>query len=409
MFPRSHGDVASMDVATQVLTAREPRAGGGGAGVRVCHLTSVHIPLDTRIFEKECQSLVAAGYDVHLVAPATESTRMRGVTIAAVPRARGRISRALVTTTRVLVQALRARAHIYHFHDPELIPVGVVLRMLGKHVVYDAHEDVPADILDKPYLPRWLKAGLARVMDVVERVGTSTLSRVVAATPAIARRFPTARCVVVQNFPVSTEFGPVAGSPYARRGPVVAYVGLINEIRGTIEMVRAIAEVCAHQDARLVLGGRFEPPAFGAQARALDGWRHVEYRGELSRARVVEMLAEARLGLVLFHPRPNHLESQPNKLFEYMAAGLPVVASSFPLWKEIVEGSRCGLVVDPLDPHATANAIRWLLAHPDEAEAMGARGRQAVQERFNWRREEATLLDCYAQLCAQSARQRAPS
>ena len=201
----------------------------------------------------------------------------------------------------------------------------------------------------------------------------------------------------------------MAGSPYARRGPVVAYVGLINEIRGTIEMVHAIADVCAHQEARLVLAGRFEPPAFGAQARALDGWRHVEYRGELSRARVVEMLAEARLGLVLFHPRPNHLESQPNKLFEYMAAGLPVVASSFPLWKEIVEGSRCGLVVDPLDPHATANAIRWLLAHPDEAEAMGARGRQAVQERFNWRREEATLLECYARLCAQSARQRAPS
>ena len=185
MSPQSHGDVASMDVATQVLTAREPRAGGGGAGVRVCHLTSVHIPLDTRIFEKECQSLVAAGYDVHLVAPATESTRMRGVTIAAVPRARGRLSRALVTTTRVLVQALRARAHIYHFHDPELIPVGVVLRMLGKHVVYDAHEDVPADILDKPYLPRWLKAGLARVMDVVERVGTSTLSRVVSPRPAV--------------------------------------------------------------------------------------------------------------------------------------------------------------------------------------------------------------------------------
>jgi len=142
-----------------------------------------------------------------------------------------------------------------------------------------------------------------------------------------------------------------------------------------------------------------------------EGGRHLiglRQLGELFEA-VVEMLAEARLGLVLFHPRPNHLESQPNKLFEYMAAGLPVVASSFPLWKEIVEGTRCGLVVDPLDPHAAANAIRWLLAHPEEAEAMGARGRQAVHDRFNWRREEATLLDCYARLCAQSAPQPVPS
>src|SRR5882762_3001025 len=297
MFARSPSGVVSIRVTDPVPAARESRARRGGAGVRVCHLTSVHPPFDTRIFEKECQSLAAAGYDVHLVAPGTESRRERGVTIAAVPRARSRVSRALVTTTRVLVQALRARAHIYHFHDPELIPAGVVLRMLGKHVVYDAHEDVPADILDKPYLPRWVKAGLARVMDIVERVGTATFSRVVAATPAIARRFPAARCVVIQNFPLSTEFGPVAGSPYARRGPVVAYVGLINEIRGTVEMVHAIADVCAHQDARLVLGGRFDRPAFEAQARAMDGWRHVEYRGVLSRARVVEMLAEARLGL----------------------------------------------------------------------------------------------------------------
>jgi glycosyltransferase involved in cell wall biosynthesis len=407
MHQRSQVGVASRRIPAPVPTPRESRA--RGTGVRVCHLTSVHPPFDTRIFEKECLSLAAAGYDVQLVAPATASTRVRGVTIAAVPPARGRVSRALVTTARVLVQALRARAHVYHFHDPELIPVGVVLRLLGKCVVYDAHEDVPADVLDKTYLPRWVKVVLARVLDVAERAATWRLSRIVAATPAIARRFPAARCVVIQNFPLLTEFGPAAGAPYARRAPVVAYVGLINEIRGITQMVRAIAEVCAHQQARLVLAGRFDRPTFEAEARALDGWRHVDYRGVLPRGRVVEMLAEARLGLVLFHPRPNHLESQPNKLFEYMAAGLPVVASSFPLWKKIVEGSRCGLVVDPLDPQAVAGAIRWLLDHPDEAEAMGARGREAVHDRFNWRREEATLLDCYASLCAENALRLAPS
>src|SRR5207302_1599961 len=116
-----------------------PHAPPRTAGVRVCHLTSVHPVYDTRIFEKECVSLVAAGYDVHLVAPAAESKRVRGVTIVAVPPARSRLGRATVTTARVLVRALQIRARVYHLHDPELIPVGIVLRALGQKVIYDAH------------------------------------------------------------------------------------------------------------------------------------------------------------------------------------------------------------------------------------------------------------------------------
>jgi glycosyltransferase involved in cell wall biosynthesis len=148
-----------------------------------------------------------------------------------------------------------------------------------------------------------------------------------------------------------------------------------------------------------VLAGRFDTPVLEARLRGLQGWNRVDYRGVLPRDAVVRMLAEVRLGLVLFHPRPNHVESQPNKLFEYMAAGLPVVASAFPLWQEIVEGAQCGLAVDPLDPRAIAEAIHWLLAHPAEAETMGHQGRAAVRDRFNWPREEATLLACYRRIC----------
>jgi glycosyltransferase involved in cell wall biosynthesis len=299
-----------------------------------------------------------------------------------------------------VARALSIRARVYHFHDPELIPAGILLRALGKRVLYDVHEDVAADILDKQYLPRWTRGALARIIDVGERLAARGLSGVVAATPAIARRFPAARSVVVQNFPLPSEVAPTNGPPYVRRLPVVVYVGLIRELRGAVEMVRAVSEVPAHQRVRLVLAGRFDPPALEARVRALQGWRQVDYRGVLSRAGVRQAFAEARLGLVLFHPRPNHVESQPNKLFEYMAAGLPVVASRFPLWQQIVEGTGCGLVVDPLDPRAIAAAIQWLLEHSAEAEAMGARGREAVRDRFNWQCEETTLLECYARACS---------
>jgi glycosyltransferase involved in cell wall biosynthesis len=393
--------IASVDRPPDSPLTR-PQALPRTAGVRVCHLTSVHPAYDTRIFEKECVSLVAAGYDVHLVAPAAESKRVRNVTIVAVPPARSRLGRATVTTARVLVRALQIRARVYHLHDPELIPVGIVLRALGKKVIYDAHEDVPADILDKHYLPRWTRTTLARIVDVGERVAARWLSQVVAATPAIARRFPTARRVVVQNFPHPAEFTPATDAPYHRRGPVVAYVGLIQEIRAAMEMVRAIEQVATRQPVRFVLAGRFDTPALEARVRALPAWRHVDYRGVLPRASVAPVFAEARLGLVLFHPTANHVESQPNKLFEYLAAGLPVVASHFPLWRQIIEGARCGLVVDPRDSSAIASAIGWLLEHPAEAEAMGARGREVVRQRLNWSQEEVALLECYARILCDS-------
>ena len=381
---------------SQALRARPTEA---RARVRVCHLTSVHPPYDTRVFEKECLSLVKAGYDVHLVAPAAHSAHHGGVSITAVPPARGRLQRVIVTTARVLWRALHVRAAVYHFHDPELIPVGLILRALGKHVIYDVHEDVPADILGKYYLARRIRGVLSRLVDVGERAAARGFTRVLAATPAIARRFPRSRCVLVQNFPSWTELATPNATPYARRAPVVTYVGLLQEIRGVVEMVRAVEAVAARQRVQFVLGGRFDNAALETRARAMTGWQHVDYRGVLPRAAVAQLFGKVRVGLVLFHPTLNHIESQPNKLFEYMAAGLPVVASRFPLWQEIVEENGCGLLVDPLDPMAVAAAIDWLLAHPAEAEAMGARGRDAVRERFNWPREEAALLDCYARLC----------
>jgi glycosyltransferase involved in cell wall biosynthesis len=129
----------------------------------------------------------------------------------------------------------------------------------------------------------------------------------------------------------------------------------------------------------------------------------VEHRGLQNRSEVAALLAGARIGLAVVHPLECFIQSQPTKLYEYMSAGLPVVVSDFPIWREIVASANCGLLVNPLDPEAIAEAIVWLLSHPAEAEQMGRNGRRAVVENYNWEQESARLTSIYSELLADQA------
>lgn len=377
---------------------------------RIVHLTSVHAPADTRIFHRQCRSLAAAGFAVTLIAAADTPApgvpvRQDGVLIRTVPRPRHRGQRFTRTFAAILAAAWRERADLYHFHDPELIPAGILLRLLGRTVVYDIHEDVPQQILSKGWIPRPLRHLTALLVRGWEAVAALSLSGFVAAWPAIAPRFPAARTVVVGNFPARDELTPASPVPYQDRPQDVAYVGGISRIRSGREMVEAMARLPESlTGSRLHLVGTFGEPTLAAEVAALPGWQRTCFHGWQDRAAVADRLGQVRVGLVVMYPEPNHLNAYPNKLFEYMAAGIPVVASDFPLWREIVAKAGCGLLVPPRDPAALADAITWLLQHPQEAEAMGAAGREAVQTDYSWERECATLTGLYQRLLAGGCR-----
>lgn len=366
----------------------------------VVHLTSVHQWTDARIFLKECQTLATAGYAVTLVAPAAPDQECAGVSLRGVARPRDRWERLLKTTRRVARRALEQEARICHIHDPELLPVGLALKLRGRRVVYDVHEDYPAVILNKHWIPRAVRWPLSVAARLVEWGAALALDGIVAATPAIARKFPAHKTVVVQNFPRAEEFDSTQSPPYADRPLVVCYSGLLSEHRAIREMIAAMALLPVDLGCRLVLAGRFEPPALQHEVQREPGWQFVHYHGWLSRSQVRDLLNCSRVGLVLCYPDSQYFEAQPTKLFEYMAAGLPVIASDFPLWRQIVDSARCGLLVDPRDPHQIADAIQWILCHPYEAEEMGTRGRQAALARYTWDSEARVLLDLYEQLIA---------
>lgn len=362
--------------------------------MRICHLTSVHSRFDTRIFLKECRSLANAGYQVFLVVADGKGDELRDdVNINDVGTSSGRLDRVRNITRRVLARAIEIDASIYHFHDPELIPAGLKLKRLGKRVIFDSHEDVPQQLLGKPYLNKISRRILAHAMTAYETWSCRQFDAIVAATPFIREKFRRInnRAVDINNFPLLGELASPEREAEARTK--VCYVGGIAANRGAREIVRAMESV--QSNVRLELAGRFSEPTLGLEVRQYAGWRRVDELGFLNRDGVRGVLGRSFAGLVTLHPLTNYLDSLPIKMFEYMSAGIPVIASSFPLWKEIIRKNDCGVCVDPMDPQSIAQAINHLFLNKDQAKIMGENGRQAVLERYNWGVEEKKLLSLY--------------
>jgi len=348
---------------------------------------------------KQCRSLASHGHDVSLVVADGLGDGCRdGIRIVDVGRASSRSERMLHSTGRVGRAALALDADVYQLHDPELIPLGLRLALSGRRVVFDAHEDVPTQLLDKPYLSPRSARLISRSFVLLERAALRRFAGVLAATPSIRNRLASHNplTVDVNNYPRIEEFAPAPALEATRDR--FCYVGSISAIRGVRELVKACALL--RTPARLSLAGSFAEAELEAEVHGYPGWQRVDALGHLDRGGVAGVMERAFAGLVTLLPTASYREALPVKMFEYMAAGIPVIASDFPLWRDIVEGSRCGLCVDPRDPAAIAAAIDHLAAHPQLAREMGANGRRAVLERYNWEIEADKLIAFYADLLA---------
>jgi len=364
---------------------------------RIVHLTSVHPITDIRIFQKECLTLAQHGYTVTLIAPHSSSANLEGVKLVPVEVPKNRIQRMFWCTWKIFRRALKENAHLYHFHDPELIPVGIALKLFKKKVVYDVHENVPASILSKEYIPIFFRKAVSIVVAWVEFVGARFFDLIVAATPAIENRFPRHKCVTVHNYP-KIHRPPKEVKVKKDSMNTLIYIGSISKARGLFEMLESTERVAETKTIRLDLVGRFETNALFEKASKHSAWPLVKFYGWQSAVETVSLTQRAAIGLLIFHPEPNHIEALPNKLFEYMAAGIPVVASNFPIWREIIEPAACGILVDPLKSDQISEAILWLLKNKTQALEMGRRGAKAAYSIYNWKTESQILIDAYQRI-----------
>jgi glycosyltransferase involved in cell wall biosynthesis len=226
----------------------------------------------------------------------------------------------------------------------------------------------------------------------------SRLDGVIAATPFIRNNYHAMgiRCIDINNFPILGELEMDTG--WDSKQNEVCYIGSITAVRGIPEIVEAMVHVAS--GARLNLAGKLAGTDIEHKLQRSKGWDRVNVLGQIDRRMVRLVLARSFAGLVTFKPGPNHLDAQPNKMFEYMAAGIPVIASNFPLWRKIIEGNECGLLADPLNLTNISEAIDRLAKNLKLARRMGANGRKAVVAHYNWGIEEQKLFDFYETVLA---------
>ena len=365
---------------------------------KIAHLTTVHSPFDVRIFHKECKTLVKAGYEVYLIAKHDKEETVDGVHIIPLPRTRKRIYRLIVLPIRVLSKALKIKASIYHFHDPELIPIGLILKLLGRKIIYDVHEDVPEQIMSKAYIPKSFRKILSLGFNLIEKNSARFFDYVITTTDFIKSKFLkyNRKVIDIKNYISKEYIKDNIDKSSESNDFILIFAGGIYKERGILEGVKA-CNIIREVPVRFLLFGEIDSTYY-SEIKKVDTLGRLDYKGVLPYEKVLREIAKADIGFICDYPLKRHMEGLPLKLFEYMAAGIPFIASNFPLWKEIVEGNNCGICVDPLDPKEIAKAIKYLIDHPDEARKMGDNGRRAILEKYNWEKESEKLLDLYKEI-----------
>ena len=366
---------------------------------KVIHLTSVHPPFDTRIFYKECRTLAQAGYEVVLVVTHDKNDVIDGVRIRAVPKPKNRRERMTKTVRQVYKAAVAENADIYHFHDPELLVVGKFLQLRGKRVIYDMHENLPKAIRTKPWINARLRPLVASLVRFIERILMKGMP-VIYAEKSYAKDYKWVKtAVTVLNMPMVSNLLAINEAKYPM--PTIGYLGGVSPLRGSLECVEALRIL---KERGYSVGWECIGPISDYHRSELMrlissyGLHDVYIRGYMLPDEGWRYIAWCHIGLAILKPIPNYIESYPTKMFEYMALGLPVVTSNFKLYRDIIEKERCGICVTPESPIDIANAIEYLLTHPDEAEAMGKRGQEAVRKLYNWEIESKKLRAFYEKI-----------
>lgn len=371
--------------------------------MHIVHISTVHSPDDTRIFEKECCGLVDKGFKVSLIIKCDENHVRKGVNVKSLPDFSGRFSRMTYGVIIAAKKALAEKGDIYHLHDPELLPLGLLLKVLGKVVVYDMHENLPEQIMNKLWIPLLVRKPLSFFIKSLEKFSLNKIAVVMAEHSYSASYNWVTNKQVVLNLPKVDKLLKIS-EHLQKKQYVVGYIGGVSRVRGIITVLEAIHKLrlsglpiqfeCIGGVSQDVLAD----PIY--QEGVQNGWIHSP--GRLPPEKGWPIIARCQIGVAVLKPIGNYVSSYPTKMFEYMAMGLPVIVSNFKLYQEIIDKHKCGLCVDPDSIDEVADAIRFFVQNKKETIEMGERGKKAVFEHYKWDTELKNLISFYKVLMQDS-------
>lgn len=362
--------------------------------LRICHLTSVHQDGDIRIFHKMAQTMTPY-FEMHVVVPNTESRIQNDVHIHSfAAETQVRSKRMKYTVNEVLKVGLSIQADIYQLHDPELLRIAPQLQKTGAKVVFDSHEDVPKQIMDKFWIPWVFRKLISWTYAWYEKRSVRQLDGIISVTPGICARFAkmNQKVALIRNFPLRAEF-PIPDWSQ-KNTKHFCYIGGLYESRGIREVVLAMKDL----DAVLHLAGTFDDPLLLAELESSSAWKKVTYHGQVGRSTIQQILSQCSVGIVTLHPTPSYKEAYPIKMFEYLAAGCCVLASDFPLYRSLLKEESCAFFVDPQNQHDIAQALKDFASNSKQTIEMGKTARNLFETHYNWEKEAEQLHQFYLNL-----------
>ena len=362
--------------------------------MKIAHITSVHPENDNRILYKECTTLSNAGYDVKLIVAGVKNKVLNGITILGYDKADGgRVKRIFQTSFfRMLKICKEVDVDLYHFHDPELMFVGLFLKLKGKKVIYDIHENNSASILSKPYIKsKFLKQILSKVFNVVEQISSNFFDALVTARPDITEKFKHNNIITLRNFPILPDFSNLIEIEIKKNKPAIIFVGGMTNIRGINELLDAFENLDEYE---LWLLGPITEKRL--ENRIKLGCKNVRYFGIVEAFNVFSYIDNADIGIITFLEAPNHVNTLATKPFEYMACGKPIIMSNFEYWKTTFKESS--VYVDPSNSQEIANVIRTLFMDKKLMQSMGKLNKKLSQDVYNWKKESQKLVNLYRKL-----------
>lgn len=359
----------------------------------IVHITTVHPRRDTRIFYRECLSVKKLGYEcILMVADGMGNEVFEGITILDLGKETNRVNNFLKNYFKILKKVKELKPILVHFHDPELIFVGA--RITGIPVIFDIHENIPSQILDKPYIPKILRKPVSFFYSQLENILIKKFHLILAEYSYNSRyRNKGESVTTILNMPDIEHFKIFES--LNRSGCEMFYIGEISDDRGIhviLEALRILHKRGVPFFMHMV-GPMTQKTQSEINTESISD--RVRFYGRMDSRIGFELSRKCIAGISILKPIKNFIGSYSTKIFEYMAIGLPVITSNFPLYIDVVDRHDCGFCIDPNSPKELANRMEFLIKSESEVKRMGLNGTSVIKSHYNWATEEEKLKGLY--------------